>query len=118
MNQDKKTLKIKALIFSVLRAKTQNLQTFSIFPGLELTFESLGTSLINLFGKLAPAKIRKEFKDYDIGPKSFDAISLSAMHFDISGNSRDLSWECNLALLKRAMGIINQDESTTKPLPR
>ena len=51
MSQDKKTLKIKALIFSVLRAKTQNLQTFSIFSELELTFESLGTSLINLFGK-------------------------------------------------------------------
>ena len=70
MSQDKKTPKIKALIFSVLRAKTQNLQTFSIFPELELTFESLGTSLINLFGKLAPAKIREEFKDFDIGPKS------------------------------------------------
>ena len=60
MNQDKKTLKIKALIFSVLRAKTQNLQTFSIFPGLELTFESLGTSLINLFGKGIFGKRRRQ----------------------------------------------------------
>ena len=81
-----------------------------------MAFESLGTSLINLFGKLAPAKIRKEFKDFDIGPNSVSAIPLSAMHFGVSGNSRYLSWERNLALLKR-VGIVNQDESTMKPLP-